>query len=136
MRTLIAIILTSVAMSSCVGRTDPVSNYSPKVTQQSYHLSEAERSKIQEGVRRSLKDPYSAMFGAMIASKGEGAAVYVCGYVNAKNSFGGYVGYKIFYGILGVIDGKPWTFNVTGMGGTDVKDSVARQMCQRWQIAI
>jgi len=42
-----------------------------------------------------LKDPDSAQFKDVFASKSSGSPV-VCGYVNAKNSFGGYSGYQRF----------------------------------------
>lgn len=46
-----------------------------------------------ELVRAQLKDPDSAKFkGVKESSPG-----YVCGFVNAKNSYGGYIGYRVFY---------------------------------------
>jgi hypothetical protein len=58
----------------------------------------AQSQAAEEAVRNSLKDPDSAMF--------RGITVYrdgmVCGQVNAKNSMGGYVGFKLFM----VRDGK------------------------------
>lgn len=44
-----------------------------------------------------LKDPASAQFRHVF----EGVAGFVCGEVNAKNAFGGYVGFRIF-----VVDDK------------------------------
>jgi hypothetical protein len=45
----------------------------------------------QETVSRDLKDPSSAQFRNL-----RYVEPYVCGEVNAKNSFGGYVGFKKF----------------------------------------
>ena len=45
-------------------------------------------------IARKMKDPESARFAGVVASP-KGSTV--CGWVNAKNSFGGYVGYKPFY---------------------------------------
>lgn len=64
---------------------------------------------VRDSVTKYLKDPDSAKFrnervfrtkvrhrkfGEVIDSTG----IYVCGEVNAKNSFGGYVGYRIYWG--------------------------------------
>lgn len=48
-----------------------------------------------ELMRQRLKDPYSAEFRNVFVSRSSGSPV-VCGQVNAKNSFGGYAGYKRF----------------------------------------
>jgi hypothetical protein len=49
----------------------------------------------QDRVRASLKDPDSAKFQDLRVVDYAGGKV-VCGEVNAKNSYGGYVGYKQF----------------------------------------
>ena len=57
-------------------------------------------TKAEQSVRQSLKDPDSAEFSD-VQVKGvvsdDLAVAVVCGQVNAKNSFGGYVGYRRFY---------------------------------------
>ncbi len=64
-----------------------------------FENANSEESKIEHGknqVKSLLKDPNSAEFkgvGIVINSKGEDA---VCGEVNARNSYGGYVGFKKF----------------------------------------
>ena len=45
-------------------------------------------------IAMKMKDPESARFAGVVASPKGGT---VCGWVNAKNSYGGYVGYKPFY---------------------------------------
>ena len=47
----------------------------------------------QESVKSNLIDPNSAIFEKLTAGADEKV---VCGYVNSKNKFGGYVGRKIF----------------------------------------
>ena len=50
-------------------------------------------------VREVLKDPESARFGEVWAA---GDSQYVaCGYVNARNSFGGYTGEELFVATVG-----------------------------------
>lgn len=48
-----------------------------------------------------LKDPDSAQFRNLVVheiAKDDGTVLYnVCGEINAKNSFGGYVGFRPFY---------------------------------------
>jgi len=48
----------------------------------------SDETKIQEAVRRSLKDPTSALFGTLTLVPPNGA----CQTVNARNEFGGYTG--------------------------------------------
>lgn len=55
-------------------------------------------------VRNSLKDPVSAQFRNLRGGKSNGS---VCGEINAKNSFGGYVGFQPFVVVGGVAYMKP-----------------------------
>jgi hypothetical protein len=53
----------------------------------------------QKNVRDKLKDPDSANFRNVelhAGAKPEAGSVYVCGEVNSKNSYGGYVGFRPF----------------------------------------
>lgn len=63
-------------------------------------LSEAQRATVHRAVTAVLKDPESARFGAMNAGVTKQGAILVCGYVNAKNSFGGYTGDSPYWGWL------------------------------------
>jgi hypothetical protein len=54
--------------------------------------SEAWRRNAEQMIRNQLKDPSSAQFKDVSCIN----AVWCTGYVNAKNSFGGYVGFKKF----------------------------------------
>jgi hypothetical protein len=52
-----------------------------------------------EAVREKLKDPDSANFRSFSIHRGEeptDGAFYICGEVNAKNSYGGYAGFERF----------------------------------------
>ena len=59
-----------------------------------YRLSTSDIVTVQNVVRANLKDPGSAQFGEMMATRDKTGIVRVCGLVkvNPKNSFGGYVG--------------------------------------------
>lgn len=63
-------------------------------------LSDAQQEQVKADVKSKLKDPDSARFGTMAASKSAEGVVMVCGWVNAKNSYGGYTGEMPFYGIF------------------------------------
>lgn len=52
-------------------------------------------SQAKAAVLRQLKDPYSARFLSVQVLGMDGLSM-VCGYVNAKNSYGGYVGARQF----------------------------------------
>lgn len=72
-----------------------------------YRLSAAERREVMRAVRARLKDPESARFGEMRAAKDSEGRITVCGYANAKNSFGGYVGMSPFSGGLYHVRNRP-----------------------------
>lgn len=72
------------------------------------------RSAIERGARQGLKDPDSARFGDMKASTGKEGLINVCGWLNAKNSYGGYTGMGPFTGQLA---GE--TFVLLGSGTLD-----------------
>lgn len=55
-------------------------------------------AQAKESVTRKLKDPESARFRGVFTMRGS-----VCGEVNAKNSYGGYVGFKRFLAIEGLL---------------------------------
>jgi hypothetical protein len=56
----------------------------------------------QNEISQNLKDPTSPLFREVFFHKDEkmpdnGVSGYVCGQLNAKNSFGAYIGYSPFY---------------------------------------
>lgn len=52
-----------------------------------------------ENMRKNLVDPSSAEFKDVHVYKNGSSGKIVCGYVNAKNRFGGYTGYEEFISI-------------------------------------
>ena len=98
-----------------------------------FKLTPAQIAAVQESVRDNLKDPESARFGPMFAARPkDGGMPMVCGYVNARNSFGGYVGDQPFIGVL-VSNGKFAALSI-GDGGT--KSTVALKMCRENGVGI
>lgn len=59
-------------------------------------ITDAQRKALEQAVRVTLKDPESARFGEVIAGTMSSGQTMACGWVNAKNSFGGYVGNKLY----------------------------------------
>ncbi|MDR9823489.1 hypothetical protein RJJ63_30130 [Rhizobium hidalgonense] len=94
-----------------------------------YQLSEKQQSAVQAGVRLSLKDPTSPLFGGMAAARGDGGFIYVCGMVNAKNSFGGYTGDQPYFGML-IGDAPRAAFAVVGFGGTLTESRAILSVCK------
>jgi len=64
------------------------------------HAAASGMSKATKAAAEALKDPSSAKFRHVVAMR-ESAGY--CGEVNAKNSYGGYVGYRKFY-VIGTTD--------------------------------
>lgn len=93
-------------------------------------LTAAQRKEVEIGVRRSLKDPDSARFGRFVATTDDKGKVHVCGYVNAKNSYGGYTGEKLFHGVFPT-DNKG-AFAAVGIGGGDNESIVTSVMCKTY----
>ena len=72
-------------------------NTQPPLMSSPYILSKQQIEAVKSSVLSSLKDPDSAKFSSSFNSTRSANKTYVCGYVNARNSFGGYVGDKPFY---------------------------------------
>jgi hypothetical protein len=69
---------------------------------------------VEQAVKRHLRDPDSAVLRDLTSTNdrkiGDSpAGLIVCGYVNAKNGFGGYAGEKMFIDFykLGIVDIEP-----------------------------
>jgi hypothetical protein len=62
-------------------------------------LSTKFRHGIESDLRNGLKDPDSARFGVMNAVKQKDGTISICGWVNAKNSYGGYTGETPFIAV-------------------------------------
>ncbi len=78
-------------------------------------------------VKHGLKDPYTAKFNSLFVRR-ERAYISVCGEVNAKNSFGAYVGSRPFFGVVRHEPGKskPYVmFSFIDKGDGDFDDDFA-----------
>lgn len=121
------------SVAACGAPVDPA----PKLTPgPHYTLTSAEKNHVMERVRAGLKDPYSAKFGP-IKARGVGddtITVNVCGLLNAKNSYGAYTGYKMFYGYLA--PGSGIDFFVGDVGGDSYQQNAIANMCSEFGITL
>jgi hypothetical protein len=105
---------------------------------ESYKLSELDTRALHVGVRKTLKDPESARFGRAVGRKvfipGKKPILQVCGYVNAKNGFGGYTGDKPFVGLLQLEGDRP--FKLLMMGGTEIETEDVLLLCNEYGLLI
>lgn len=82
--------------------------FSAQASSKSRDLTPEEKAYVEKAVKSTLKDPDSAQFKhAKLVLSEDGVVDPYCGMVNAKNSFGGYSGYSVFFvGITNNKDGK------------------------------
>lgn len=78
----------------------PIVNAPPAENLVVVEVTPAMQRAIQDTVKQQLKDPNSALFSGIKTYKKIDGSIEVCGYVNAKNSFGGYSGIAPFYTLL------------------------------------
>jgi hypothetical protein len=102
MRLLLTIVTVAIMVAGCAPQHSERQQYSPsRAPIEPYALTDAHLQGIMDGVRQGLKDPYSAQFGRIGATQDTtNNTAYVCGEVNAKNSFGSYAGMSPFSGML------------------------------------
>lgn len=85
---------------------------------------------VHTGVRAGLKDPESARFGVTRGAVADGT-MYACGYVNAKNSFGGYTGEKPYFGLF-----SNSSYSVVSIGSDAISINIVNQFCAKYGIVI
>lgn len=109
------------------------SNNSEKVTKpakwETRKLTQTESHFVETAIKNRLKDPESARFQhSPYVSNGNGA---YCGFVNSKNSYGGYVGDTPFMAIvLHDKKGKPTGAGVISVGGDNDEIQATILTCQ------
>ncbi len=95
-------------------------------------LKDAEKTAISKAITDQLKDPESARFKWI---KMVGDSIYYCGLVNAKNSYGGYTGYKPFdASFVTAKDGKIIMLN-TSFSDKDDLDSFTKKCAEECYIS-
>ena len=91
---------------------------------------------VKRKIASGLKDPESARFGAMSAVRNASKqAIYVCGFVNAKNSYGGYAGNTPFFTYVAYVANtktktkEPYAL-FASVGGSNYQNAVVRSLCR------
>lgn len=87
-----------------------------------YVLTPGELGKLKSAVTAEFKDPDSALFRLPARFSG----TTICGLVNGKNSYGGYVGYKLFMAYA--LRPSPGQITIIAPRIWDAEDS------KRWEI--
>ncbi|MDE1151044.1 MAG: hypothetical protein PW788_00785 [Micavibrio sp.] len=92
-------VLTAISLSACATVTPVERNHLSHSTASATDISKAKQS-----VAAQMKDPGSTQFKNVAGySYGQPGFTMLCGEVNAKNSFGGYIGYRHFTYFSGVL---------------------------------
>jgi len=122
--------ISTLLMSGCAASLQPAANVRPLT------LSAEQQKEVHQGVQRALKDPGSAQFGEASAVIDDKGLITVCGYVNARNSFGGYTGQKRYIGMLADSTNAStkkrfMAFSVAAMGGGQADDFAVNETCQK-----
>lgn len=120
--------LMSLILVGCAMPTIP-----PELETRPAYLSDSETDAVKAGVRSALKDPNSANFGPIGAARyvRDDKSLLVCGWVNARNSYGGYTGMEPFMGVLGPARGGGQEFAPQLVGGREAERRTALQLCAR-----
>ena len=110
-----------VSGSICHAQTRPISN--------------GERSLITGSYERLLKDAGSAQYRMQpipLADNQKGGKFVYCFEVNAKNSYGGYTGYKTVIGKVARSDGRIMSFSYDGDSDDDARSfpGATADMCR------
>ncbi len=93
--------------------------------------TDEEKLVIERAVQHSLKDPGSMQLQDLRVGPGKTeGSLTVCGQVNAKNSFGGYVGFRTFYAMY-VLKNKNGDPAAIVIGVDDGRTNVASSFCTR-----
>jgi len=100
MRQAIAAMLIATAIAECGLKTNGATiaeKPPPQAPTDVWELSASEKAALGKSLAKVLKDPVSAQFRWMAVAydKSISTAVY-CGWINGKNSYGGYTGVKPF----------------------------------------
>ena len=118
------VVLTALILSGC--QRDGAPTPPPNVTVVS--LSSSQARAVKAVVTDVLKDPESARFREPFAAArdNDSGLIHVCGFVKARNSYGGYTGAKPFLVLLGP-DGVA---AFIGVGGVDSETAAVFIVCR------
>jgi len=97
-----------------------------------------EKKFLIEALSRDLKDPGSAQFrwAQIPVPSTPTGAVHYCATVNAKNSYGGYVGQKPFIAVIGFVNNKMSMAGMVALSGSDeYQDQPISALCTKYNLS-
>lgn len=97
-------------------------------------LTAQQQKAVRVGVVSGLKDPESARFGGMIGAKDRDGDITVCGFVNAKNSYGGYSGMSPFVGMF--LKPPSADFRVVEVAVSDKDRAAVVKVCRQYGVEL
>jgi hypothetical protein len=133
--TSLILVATALVVGGCNSQTGNVAGVdSPGVPEvvKAIELTPVQVTNLQKGIRDSLKDPESARFGMHKAGLDAKGNLFVCGLVNAKNSYGGYTGMSPYNGMFI----KSGQFIVAGLSSGHDMATAILQVCAKQGLAI
>ena len=84
-------------------------------------ITSDDRQRIMGDVRAQMKDPYTAIVEDLVVYREGSVSLNFCGTVNAKNSFGAYVGRQLFEGYYNLNDRRTVSIEIDDGGGHSTK---------------
>lgn len=91
-------------------------------------LTAQQQQQVRTGTAKRLKDPEAARFGKLNATRAKDGSITVCGYVNGKNSYGGYTGYSPFMGMF-LAPPRSGTYEVVKIGSRETEQQAIISVC-------
>jgi len=125
----IVIILATMILASCAQNSLNVYELPPeknKPYDKVVMLNKKQLAFVKKGIAAGLKDPNSALFGDMVTFQDQNGVLRVCGYVNGRNSFGGYTGMQPF---LAVYVPSENYVNLVRVGSTPIERASISKVC-------
>lgn len=125
-----AILCVTACLTACGSPPPPLASHDlsaatlfrDRLPVQSLPLSPSKLASFKAAVADEMKDPQSVQFRKLKGVKDAKGNEGLCGEINAKNSYGGYIGFKPFYALIG--NGK------TGVATPDEPfGDIVRLMC-------
>jgi hypothetical protein len=131
---ILGILALSAMLAGCVTASESTEPYVAGYTADELReLTPTEKSILAKEFSKSLKDPDSAKFEWTKVPKnwsGKSTLDY-CATLNARNSFGGYVGFQPFVGLIITAGGKIAGGSITGLASNAGERQLVTEMCAK-----
>ncbi|QIO34648.1 hypothetical protein [Bradyrhizobium sp. 1(2017)] len=129
-----AIAVVCTVLGGCVITSESAEPYVAGYTADELReLTQTEKSILAKEFSKSLKDPDSAKFEwTKVPKNWSGKSILdYCATLNAKNSYGGYVGLQPFVGRITIAGGKISGGSITGLASNAGERQIVTEMCAK-----